>query len=808
MQLFKFPHSTFFTLIYIFFLPLTSFSQYTEIEGIVLDASTKESLPAANISIEGTYNGTISNTDGQFSIRVKAFPATLLFRYIGYETQKITLKTKPSSPISVSLKPIAYEMENIEVTGEDPAVYIMRQVIAKKKEWREKLFSFEAEAYTRQVLKNDTGIVSINESISTTYWQVNKGFREVVKAKRQTNNLTAAQNFAGASYVPNFYNDDITISGFNIMGVTHPDAIDTYAFKLEKYRKLDDKVVFDISVRPKNKLATTFKGMISVLDEDYAILEVDLKPNESIIFPPPIREFHLAYKQQFNNFGGDFWLPVDVRISGSILISMMGITIPKIQFDQVSRQSNYKVNVFIPDSLYISRQRLIVDSLRVTTKSDSLFSFKEVMIPLSESEKMAYEGIDSTMTMEKAFKPKGAVGRFLDTEDDENKKKSTGNQFLDKLSNFITPKLWYTRVEGAHIGAEVFYKKNGWKLGVESGYKTHFDFIPLQTELEFRKGIKSNFYEAKLGYQNDVITRNSSLNFNRLMNSGSFLFSGYDFFDYYQSQQFYSSLSVKRALVKARRRRDRVDITYSGILRFDRASSLTKQTDYDVFGFKRIERENGQVLNGNINSLTLSAQIGDNPVPFSPVFENRVKLSIETSQKSVLQSDVNFTRFLLEADYRIHTLFKRRLLPNTLDLRFIAGTSIGDLPPQRLFSLDGSLTGLTPFGGFKTLRNSFIEGNRTMALFWEHNFRTVPFEILGLRSLANRGTSVLLFGGHGKVGQSDNIVSLFPNANYERGVRHEIGISISGIFDLIRLDLAQRLDKPGFTYGVSVSKFF
>ena len=54
------------------------FAQSIEIKGTVIDASTKEPLPAANIAIEGTYTGTISNNEGQFSLQTKKLPVTLL----------------------------------------------------------------------------------------------------------------------------------------------------------------------------------------------------------------------------------------------------------------------------------------------------------------------------------------------------------------------------------------------------------------------------------------------------------------------------------------------------------------------------------------------------------------------------------------------------------------------------------------------------------------------------------------------------------------------------------------------------------
>ena len=197
------------------------------------------------------------------------------------------------------------------------------------------------------------------------FWDKRRGTREVITSRTQSSNIDPAMNFASATNLPNFYDDDIPISGFQLVGVTHPRALDYYHFKLEGFRQLDDKTVFDISVSPKRKLQPTFEGVIAVLDEDFALIEVDLKPGESVMFPPPIQEFGLAYEQQFSNFGGQFWLPVDVRINGTIKIGFPGLQFPSITFNQLSRLSNYEVNGVLPDSLYEVTTRVVVDTLGI-----------------------------------------------------------------------------------------------------------------------------------------------------------------------------------------------------------------------------------------------------------------------------------------------------------------------------------------------------------------------------------------------------------------------------------------------------------
>ncbi|MBN2426622.1 MAG: carboxypeptidase-like regulatory domain-containing protein, partial [Calditrichaceae bacterium] len=375
------------------------------ISGYIIDAKTGDPLPAANLQIEGTLRGAITNQDGKFNLEIEALPAAVLVSYIGYESERVMINTAAEKTLTIELNPVILEMEAIEVTAEDPAMNIMRKVIEKKKVWRKNLKTYQAEAYSRVSLSNDSGIVVIAESISRAFWDAEKGPREVILNKRQTGNIKDEHNLVAASYIPNFYDDDVEINGFKIIGVTHPDALDYYRFKLTGRRMRDDKIVYDIDVIPASILQPTFSGRIAVLDEDYALLNVDLRSNESILFPPPIQEWNIYYKQQFSNFGREFWLPVDVREDGDILIGITGLQFPKIKYNQLSHLNDYQVNIPLPDSLYKEEKIVFTDSAAVD--SVDLFIDNPGVVPLTVEEDKAYEGIDSAMTIEKAFKPSG-----------------------------------------------------------------------------------------------------------------------------------------------------------------------------------------------------------------------------------------------------------------------------------------------------------------------------------------------------------------------------------------------------------------
>jgi hypothetical protein len=125
------------------------------VPGKIVDASTRESLTAATVQIQGTYRGTITNSNGEFELMIPAYPVQLHVRHIGYNSITLDLAEHPETEIIIQLQPSPVNMREVVVAGEDPAIEIMREVIRRKQIWRDALDTYTAEAYTRQRLENE-----------------------------------------------------------------------------------------------------------------------------------------------------------------------------------------------------------------------------------------------------------------------------------------------------------------------------------------------------------------------------------------------------------------------------------------------------------------------------------------------------------------------------------------------------------------------------------------------------------------------------------------------------------------------------
>src|SRR5690349_21622255 len=64
--------------------------QSRDITGTVTEASGS-GLPGVSVVIEGTSLGTVTDADGKFSINVPSDESVLIFSFIGYVTQKVSV---------------------------------------------------------------------------------------------------------------------------------------------------------------------------------------------------------------------------------------------------------------------------------------------------------------------------------------------------------------------------------------------------------------------------------------------------------------------------------------------------------------------------------------------------------------------------------------------------------------------------------------------------------------------------------------------------------------------------------------------
>lgn len=131
-----------FTCLLLSIFPMMSFAQQGQnrvtLSGYVCDSITGEKLEFINISEKGTTNGTITNTDGGYSLILRG-NGTLVASCVGYQTKEIHANNK-TRKVNIMLVPTDYQLSEVVVKPKrehyrrkgNPSVELAKAVIDHK----------------------------------------------------------------------------------------------------------------------------------------------------------------------------------------------------------------------------------------------------------------------------------------------------------------------------------------------------------------------------------------------------------------------------------------------------------------------------------------------------------------------------------------------------------------------------------------------------------------------------------------------------------------------------------------------------
>jgi TonB-dependent receptor len=86
------------------------------VTGKIIDRSTKESLPGASVLVKGTTFGTITQLDGAFDIMVPNEESVLVFSFLGFDDQEVTVGNQHT--INITLEQSTEQLEEVVVTAQ------------------------------------------------------------------------------------------------------------------------------------------------------------------------------------------------------------------------------------------------------------------------------------------------------------------------------------------------------------------------------------------------------------------------------------------------------------------------------------------------------------------------------------------------------------------------------------------------------------------------------------------------------------------------------------------------------------------
>ena len=788
-----------FTLAAAFLLLASAAHAQRALSGTVTDAATGETLPGATVSVLGpdgaVVGGTATGLDGRFAVRLTQIPADVAVRFLGYETARLRVTAQTPGEVAVALAPSEAALGEVTVTaGEDPAVALLRRVIARVRAQRAAVGPYAVTAYQRTTVFAPGGRVQgITEGSSEAFWIPGTGWRETVVASRRTANLGAGRATPGgvAAGLQDLLAEDLDVAGHRLMGPTHRDALGAYRAAITGTSVLDGRLVVELTVRPARATASAFEGTLQVLFDTADVLAADLRPGASFLFPPPVEVTGARFRQQYVPVAADssLWLPADLRSELAIGFRVEGLlSADPFRVEETIQLSGYRLGAVAPDSLAAG------PAVRRAARPDSLaLDAPGARPPLTAAEADAYAAGDSLGAIGEILVFRGPLARLARRSVRINVGGAADStEAVPTFDVGFAPAFEINPAEGVRIGAAIPLRAGPLRVRPLAAFRTADRGVTLGVDAELTLVRRGDARLSLVGGALDGVVR-------RVVPSAPpTLFLG-------GRGGYYASRQVSGGA--------RLNLDDLGTLRQGGFLSLDTEAAVDLRYV--VETASGfdtpapdrlgfgpPGASATTQSLRLGAAVGTLDEPLGLLPSRALRLTAEAGARGGL----GYTRADATLDGRIVTFGRRRVLPAALDVRVAGGVSGGSLPPFRQFALEGVATGvsggrggLTAFGALRGQTDVPPAGDRYALVAYEHSFRTLPFEVLGLQSLVRRQYNVLVHGAHARTWGG-------PLAHTRW--HHEVGVSISGLVGGLRLDLTQRLDRRQAVFGVGVARVF
>jgi oligopeptidase B len=387
---------------------------YIMLKGKVVDIHNNP-IEYANIYVEKTGVGTNSNTEGEFTLRLKSTDNEyIVVQSIGFEKQrvKIDMNTR-TTDLTVKLKSEVLLLKTALVTadGKDPAIGIIKKSIRMRKQNYDKVNSFSADVYMKGTTKLDEipkkipsflklisngnddkidsnllGLLYLSESVAKYNFEKPDKVKETMIASRVAGEKQGFSFNRVEDVFINFYEPTVQLSYYSerpFVSPIAPLAMLNYKYKYEGTFVADGNDIFKIKVSPLRKGDPLFNGFIYISSADYQIYGVDL----FITKDAQIEFVDTLFLQQEMTTENNILVPLQLKIFSHIKI--FGFKATDLS---VASMSNYNVNPVFGNK-YFNYEVFSID--KSANKKDTQYWNTTRTITLTEEEDKHYKKSDS-----------------------------------------------------------------------------------------------------------------------------------------------------------------------------------------------------------------------------------------------------------------------------------------------------------------------------------------------------------------------------------------------------------------------------
>ena len=256
-----------------------SFIQY---KGIIVDSKSRKELAFATLSVPGTNIAGVSNSEGEFSIKIpkQNSNADLMISFLGYKNKVISLKELKPEDNQILLESTNIALGEIIVSTTD-AEKLFNQVISRIEQNYSKDQNLMTGFYRETIRKRKT-YLSLSESVveiqKQPYMSNIDDFIELFKGRKNTDYTkldTLTFKLQGGPYTTIF----LDIMKYPDIIFTE-DALKIYDFSLDNNTQIDERKVYVLAFKQKPTItAPMYYGKLFIDTESMAIISATFNLN-------------------------------------------------------------------------------------------------------------------------------------------------------------------------------------------------------------------------------------------------------------------------------------------------------------------------------------------------------------------------------------------------------------------------------------------------------------------------------------------------------------------------------------------------
>jgi len=347
---------------------------FITVSGVVKDQKTKKELEYVNVSVPASQIGTVTNSEGNFSIKVpKSLQATKIeISHIGYLNSVIPINGRDISDLTVLLVQNANLLDEIVVRARDPR-FIVQEAIKKipvNYSSKNNLFT----GFYRETAQKGRRYINISEAIIDIYktpyadMSVDRDRVQIYKGRKllsqKASDTLVVKLLGGPNlsvYVDIVKNPDILLD---------PDMLSNYSFRMEESVMLDNRQHYVIRFDPQAILPwALYEGKLYIDKEKLAISRAEFnlnmddrnKATQAILKKKP---FGLRFR------------PLEVNFLVTYKEREDGLTYLSYIRNEVRFRCDWKRKLF-PTSYTINSEMVITDGKEADTTIPYKMSFRD-----------------------------------------------------------------------------------------------------------------------------------------------------------------------------------------------------------------------------------------------------------------------------------------------------------------------------------------------------------------------------------------------------------------------------------------------